>query len=230
MTEFKADVSAAALLFLPFVGLFLVLWAVAPPTSAHLLASDPLVQLVDACAGLWAIPVLSALPALAWVALSPPSRLALSRAVRGALGGLAVAAVGLPLLRLLVGPALPAFVPPEESAVAGIALGVGAGITEEAVFRLGILAAVFLVARRAWSPRWAGAFAVVVTALAFALSHELGPGSGAFDAWFFATRFVVPGGLMSLLFFQPGPSFLVTLHSASHVGIALLFSGVPPAA
>ncbi len=230
MAQFKEEVSAAALLFLPFVGLFLVLRGVAPPTSEHLLASDPLIQLVGAYAGLWAIPVLSALPALAWVALLHPSRAALSRAARGVLGGLAVVAVGLPLLRLLVGPALPAFVPPEEGAMAGIALGVGAGIIEEAIFRLGLLAALFLVARRALSPRWAGAFAVVVTSLAFALSHELGPGAGTFDPRFFATRFVVPGCLMSLLFFRPGPSFLVSLHSASHVGIALLFSGLPPAA
>ena len=225
MASFREDVSAAALLFLPFVGLFLALWAVAPPSDAQLLVSDPLVQWVHAYAGLWAIPVLSALPALAWVASLPPPRAALSRAVRPALSGLAVAALGLPLLRIFVGPALPAFVPSEESALPGIALGVGAGVLEEAVFRLGILAVAYLAARRLCPPAWAAVSAVALTSLAFALSHELGPGAAAFDARFFATRFLVPGCVMSLLFFRPGPSFLVTLHCAAHVGIALLFSG-----
>ena len=229
VANFEEDVGAAALLFLPFVLLFLALWAVAPPSSSQLVASDPLVQLVYAAAGLWAIPLLSVLPALAWMVLSWPSRPALLRAARLALGGAALVGVGLPLLRLVVGPALPAFVPPEESALAGITLGVGAGMFEEAVFRLGILPAAFLLVRRAWPPIWAVAFAVVVTSLAFALSHELGPGAGQFDPRFFATRFVMPGCVMSLLFFWLGPSFLITLHCAAHVGIALLFTGVPSA-
>jgi len=230
MANFKDDVSAAALLFLSFPILFLVLWAVAPPTPANLLASDPLIQLVAGHAGLWAIPVLSSLPALAWISLSPPSRSSVARAGCAALGGVGVAALGLLLLRLGAGPTLPDFVPPEESARAGITLGVGAGIVEEAVFRLGLLASAFLLARRVLPPPWAGVLAVVTTALAFAWSHEIGPGAGPFNAHFFATRFVVPGCLMSLLFFRPGPSFLVTLHCSAHVGIALLFRGAPPSA
>lgn len=224
MAQFEERVSAAAVLFLPFVVFFLALWWIAPPTSAHILASDPLVQLVNSYAGIWAIPLVAALPALAWTVVLPPSRAALGRAVPGVLGGLAVAAVGLPLLRLLAGPTLPGFVPPEESAFAGITLGVGAGIMEEAVFRLGLLSVVFLAGCRVLGRRRAGAVAVVLTAFAFALSHELGPGAGTFDARYFAMRFMAPGCVMSVLFFRPGPSFVVTLHSAAHVGIALLFA------
>ncbi len=226
--EFEREVGAAAVLFSPFIGLFLVLWAMAPPTAAHRLASDPLIQLVDAAAGLWAIPLLTALPVAAWVAASPPSGAVLSRGLRGALAGAGLAAVGLLVLRLVFGPTLPDFVPPEESALAGITLGVGAGILEEAVFRFGVLATTFIVARRFWPSKRAAALAVVVTALAFALSHELGPGAGPFDAGFFATRLIVPGAFMSVLFLRVGPSFLVTLHAAAHVGIALLFDGPQP--
>lgn len=136
-----------------------------------------------------------------------------------------LACVGLPLLLVVAGPALPSFVPPEESALPGSALGLGAGVLEEAVFRLGVLAAVLLVLRRAMAARAAATVAVVLTALAFAASHELGPGAGAFDPYFFATRFIIPGCVMSTLFLKPGPAFLVTLHSTSQ-GIALLFSGV----
>jgi hypothetical protein len=228
--DFEANVSAAALVFLPFVGLFLVLAVVLPPSAEALRSSDPLVQLLESCAGPWAIAVVSALPSLGWLAWALPSREALVRAVRGAIAGLVVAGVGLPLLRVLVGPALPAFVPAEESARPGIALGVGAGVLEEAVFRIGLLAVAYLLVQRVWPTRAAVAFAVVVTGFAFALAHELGPGAGPFDPRFFATRFAIPGCAMSALFFRPGPSFLVTLHASSHVGIALLFSGSPPAA
>ena len=226
MENFRQDVSAAAALFLPFVLLFILLLNVAPPTASQLQASDPLVQLVNDYAGLWALGALSAFPALVWIALAPPSGEALLRGARRALAALLTTALGLPLLRLVAGPALPAFIPPEESALPGLALGVGAGILEEATFRLGLLAIAFVAARRFW--RWtpATAFAVVVTGLAFALSHELGPGEVAFDPQFFATRFVVPGCIMSSLFFRPGPAFLVTLHCSAHIGIALLFTGI----
>src|SRR4029453_14323036 len=116
-------------------------------------------------------------------------------------------------------------VPPEESSAPGMALGVGAGMLEEAGFRLGLPAVGFRFARRHCSPVRAEALAVLVTSLAFALSHELGPGSPGFDPRIFATRFIVPGCLMSGLFFRPGPSFLLTLHCSLHVGIALLFPG-----
>jgi len=230
MEEFKGNVSAAALLFLPFVALFLILGASAPPTPSQLLASDPLIRLVSVHAGLWAVAALSALPAIGWLAFSAPSRIAVLTGRRGFVAGFVLAAVGLPALRFLVGPALPAFVPPEESSAPGMVLGVGAGMLEEAVFRLCLLPAVFLVARR-YCPRvLAGALAVLVTSLAFALSHELGPGGPGFDPRIFATRFLVPGCLMSVLFFRPGPSFVVTLHCSSHIGIALLFTGPSPAA
>ena len=142
MTNFKADVSAAAVLFLPFVLLFVVLLNVAPPSSSQLLASDPLVQFVHDRAGLWAAGVLCALPSLIWIVCEPASREALLRGARSALTALLAT---------------------------------------------------------------------------------------AFEARFFATRFVVPGRMMSLLFFRPGPAFVVTLHSSAHVGIALLFLGVAAA-
>lgn len=129
----------------------------------------------------------------------------------------------MPLLRLLVGPALPDFVPPEESARAGMALGVAAGVLEEAVFRIALLAPLVLWLRRRATPRAAAAIAVGVSALAFALSHELGPGAGPFDPRFFAVRFLLPGCAMGALFLFR-PAFLVSLHASAHVAIALLFA------
>jgi hypothetical protein len=225
LNQFEAEVGAAALFFLPFVALFGILCAASPPTPSQLLAADPLIRLVTAHAGLWAVAALSAVPAIAWLLFAAPSRASLRAGSRGCAAAIVAAAVGLPLLRWVVGPALPSFVPPEESSAPGMALGVGAGMLEEAVFRLGLLAVGFLFARRHCSPVRAEALAVLVTSLAFALSHELGPGSPGFDPRIFATRFIVPGCLMSSLFFRPGPSFLVTLHCSLHVGIALLFPG-----
>lgn len=222
---FRDDVSAAAVAFCGFAAVFVALWLAAPPSAAQRAVSDPLIQLVDATIGLWAIPVLCVLPALGWAAIQPPSREALVRSARGAFAAIALAGVGLPLLRVLVGPSLPSFVPPEESAAPGLLLGLGAGVLEEAIFRLGLLATVFVLAKRVTTNAAAGALAIVSTGLAFALAHELGPGAGPFELRFFLTRFLIPGCGMSLLFFRPGPAFLVFLHATAHVGIALLFTG-----
>ena len=224
-------IAAASVAFLPFVALFLALAALVPPSDAERSAADPLVQLALPHLDFAGLAVISAAPALAWTLFVRPSTEALRGAGRQALAALAVVGLGLPLLRMLVGPSLPAFVPPEESAAPGLTLGVAAGVLEESVFRLGILALVFVATLRSVrAPGVAAGVAIFVTALTFALSHELGPGAGDFSARFFATRFAIPGVVMSVLFFRPGPSFLVTLHCAAHVGIALLFTGegAPP--
>jgi hypothetical protein len=228
--RFQDDVSAAAVSFGAFAVAIIPAWLVLPVSSAQRAASDPLVQLVDATLGLWLIPALCVLLGLGWAWRRPPTRAALARAVRGATAAVVLAGVGLPLLRWLVGPSLPSFVPPEESAAPGLLLGLGAGLLEEAVFRLGLLATSFVLASRVLSTAGAVGISVVLTGLAFALAHELGPGAGPFELHFFLTRFLIPGCGMSLLFFRPGPAFLVFLHASAHVGIALLFAGSPATA
>lgn len=220
---FEEDVAAAALWLLPWSLLFaLVLW-LAPPTAEQLAASDPLVQVFALGPGVLAIAGLAVVAAVAWNLRSAPGRDALRRSARGAVLGAGLAGLGLPLVRLLAGPALPGFIPPEESAAPGLALGLAAGVLEEVVFRLGVLAVVFRVLEGAVSRRAALLAAVGISGLAFSLSHELGPGAGDCELRFLVSRFLVPGCFMSALFFRPGPTFLVTLHVAAHVGIWALF-------
>lgn len=221
--RFAQDVSAAALLFLPFVVLLVGLGGFAPYSEMQLAASDPLVQIVHGMAGLWLVPVLCALPAVGGWLLARPSRATLARSMREAQLAVAILVVGLPLLRWGVGPSLPDFVPPEESARPGIVLGLAAGMLEEAIFRFGVLAPAFVWLRRHVPEAPATGLAILATSLLFALCHELGPGAGSFELRSFVTRFLIPGCVMSLLFLRAGPCFLVTLHSGAHVGIALLF-------
>ncbi len=223
--DFVGEVSAAALVFQVFVVLYIIFWVMIPPTPEQLAASDPLIQFVHVYSGLWGIPVLCALPAFAWWWVQRPSQKLLFGAVQGSLVALGIVALGLPLLRLLGGPSLPDFIPPEESSRPGLLLGVGAGILEEAVFRLGVLSVLFLLFRKIFPPRWAAVFAIGLTGLAFALSHEIGPSVAPFDFAHFVVRLAIPGCAMSVLFFRPGPSFIVFLHSAAHIGIATLFTG-----
>jgi len=221
--EWKREVSAAAALFLPFVTLHVALLALAPPTASQLVASDPLVQAARA----WAFPGMVALSSAAigigWVALLPPGRATMARALRHALVAVVVAIVAAATLRLFVGPSLPAFIPPEESAKPGMALGMGAGVVEEALFRLALLPLCFALLRDRLGAGRAALVAVAITSLAFAASHEVGPGALAFDARHFVTHTLVPGAAMGALFFRVGPAFIITLHCAAHVCIPLLF-------
>jgi len=217
-------ITGAALVLLGYVAVLLAVWQIVPPTAGNLAVSDPLVRLIDARAGLWFLPVLCVLPAIGWLAAFGANGEERGRAVRAAALGALVAIVGLTLLRAAAGPVIPSFIPPEESAGPGLVLGLGAGLVEEAVFRLGILAPSYLIAGRSMSERSATTFAVVLTALLFALSHEVGPGATTFEPRFFITRFLVPGVGMSLLFLWLGPAFLVSLHAAAHVAIAMLFT------
>ncbi len=227
MGDFEGDVSAAGVFLAAVAGLLVALFALTPPTPDQLAASDPLVQLAAATTGLWSIPVISLLPALVWWRLCPVRRPALTRAGWRIAAALGLVAIFLPALRLVSGPSLPSFVPPEESARPGLALGLGAALIEEGLFRLGLLAGLYVLTRRFFrSDVTAAAAAIAVTALVLAAAHEIGPGAGAFEWQYCATRVLVLGGAMGVLFFRPGPSFLVALHSAAHVGIALLFPGV----
>jgi len=216
--------SAAALVIQPFTILYGVLLAWTPPTAQQLHASDPLVQLFAALAGLWSIPVAATAVLLVWWLIRPPSRAALARA--GWLGAAAVLVVVLvmPAGRVLVGPTLPAFIPPEESAKPGMLLGLAAGLIEEVIFRLVVLPVGLSVGARFTSRRGAAWGAVLGTALLFALSHEVGPGAAAFSPVYFLDRFLFPGVLMSAAFFWPGAPFICTLHCAVHVLLPLLFA------
>jgi hypothetical protein len=121
---------------------------------------------------------------------------------------------------------LPAFIPPEESALPGMAMGLCAALLEESVFRLGLLAPIYVVLVGRGRRRVpAAATAVLVTALVLALLHEVGPGATEIPGQYLASRFLILGCLMGALFLSPGPVFLVAGHCAAHLAIPLLFSG-----
>jgi hypothetical protein len=148
-------------------------------------------------------------------------------ALIGFTGGAATAMAGTLLVRLIVGPALPEFIPSEESAAPGLALGLSAGLLEEAIFRFTLLAVFYLLARRWMAPLPAAALGIAIASFAFAIAHEAAeaaaPGAHAFNAAHFLTRLIFPGCVMSCLFFRPGPSFILALHWSAHLVIPLLF-------
>jgi hypothetical protein len=224
--QLEEQISAAGGLLAVFAGAVAVLFVAASPTASQLASSDPLVQLATSYVGLWGILVASLVPAVVWWYVRPPSRTALIRAGSRAALAFGAVAVGLSFLRLMVGPAFPSFIPPEESARPGMALGLCAALIEEGVFRLGLLAVLYVLwVRRGWSRLGAGLASVVITALALALVHEVGPGAVTFHAQYLVSRFVILGCAMGALFLWPGPAFLVAGHCAAHVGIPLLFPG-----
>jgi hypothetical protein len=83
-------------------------------------------------------------------------------------------------------------------------------------------AGLFLFLRSRMPRGSAIAVAVVVTGFAFAVSHEIGTGDPLVERWF-ATRFLIPGCAMSLLFFWPGPAFIVAAHCTAHLLIPIAF-------
>jgi hypothetical protein len=219
----RDDVRVAAIVALVLtVVLAATAWS-RPPSSGELAHADPLVVWFRGLGGVWAIVALSGAVALAWIVGERPSRAAVRRGVGLALAGGAAALALALAIRALVGPALPDFIPAEESARPGLTQGLAAGLVEEAVFRLALLPLAFGVAKRRMSNAAAATLAIAISALAFALAHELGPGAAPFRADYFVVRLLVPGALMSAAFFVPGPAFIVSAHGTAHLLIPLLF-------
>jgi len=213
--------AAAAAVAFPFVAALLVLQLALPPTLAQLRAADPIVQSLAAMAGAWLTLVIGLGVCSAW--LRRMERDALITGVKHALAGVAAAAVVALVIRVVVGPHLPGFVPPEESSAPGVTLGLNAGLCEELLFRLVVLPAVFFGLRARVGARGAMVAAIAVSAVAFVLSHELPPAGGAFELRYVATRFVIPGVAMSAACFVISPAFMVAAHVAAHLAIPALF-------
>jgi hypothetical protein len=214
------DVAAAAALAAPFVLGLGALLVIAPASPGEAAAADPLIRLLR---GAWPVVPIAAAILAAWLVALRPERRDLLRAARWAgAGALAALAVSLAVFAAF-GETLPAFVPPEESARAGLTNGLAAGLVEEALFRFGVLPLAYAAARRRLGVPASIAMASGATALLFALSHELGPAGGAFELRYLVTRFAFPGLFMSLLFLRAHPAFIVTAHLAGHLAIPALF-------
>lgn len=214
-----ADFAAGALVLQPFTLYLVILGAVVDPTPFQWERADPILKL-GPLVDLWRwIPLSGVVVAGVWTLAGRPSGAALRCAVRHALLGIAAALGLVGTLRVLGGPTLPSFIPAEENADPGPLLSMSAGYLEEVLFRLVVLPLALL----ALSPRRrrARGAAVVLTGLAFAVLHQLGPGPS--PAAYFVTRFLVPGCAMSAGALLVSPGFVVAGHCAAHLLLPHLF-------
>lgn len=216
-----ASIAASAFLSVVFALYLVVLAALVSPSEEQWREADPILLLLPRWASIWSVPISSVGLAIFWWRVAKPDPATLRRSgIEAALGALtAVAVCG--LVRVAVGPELPAFIPSEESARPGFLLSMTAGFAEELVFRLTLLPAWLFVFRRWLSERAAVVLAVILTGLGFTLLHQAGATS--FEPRYFVTRFVIPGCAMSLAFLYIGPTFLVFAHGTAHLLIPALF-------
>lgn len=217
------EASAAVVALLPFVALALGLSVIQPETRQQILVSDPIVQAFDAWIGRLAIPALCAAIGAAWWTFFPPDRASLRHAAKQALAGISLVATFAPLLRVLVGPHLPPFIPPEESSRPGMLLGINAGTIEEALFRLGTLPVLLALLSDRSARHATIVTSVLLTGLAFTLAHEVGPGAAHFQAGFFVVRLGF-AAVTSLLAIRFGFALVIAGHCTMHVAIPLLFT------
>ena len=214
------DVASAAILTLPFAIYLLALAAVAPPTELNWRAADPILTMLARGTTLWMTPAMSLAAATFWWRQAKPGADDLRAGVRDAAIGAASAAAMVLTLRLLFGPALPWFIPPEESSAPGFLLSMTAGLLEEVSCRLGVMPALYFALRGRLSENVRALVAVASTGVFFAAWHAAG--DSGFSATFFATRFLVPGCAMSAVWLW-SPSAVVTGHCTAHLLIPALF-------
>ncbi len=216
------DVAAAAATSLPFAAYLVVAGVHSPPTEGAWRRADPILKLLPRGAAIGLVVVAALVAIASWTVRARPGRRELVRAAGEGVAGAVAAVVVLVALRAMHGPSMPRFVPAEESAAPGVALNMAAGLGEEVVFRLGILSALFFALASKLRRATAAVLAAVVTGVAFAVAHALGPDPSS-AAWF-VTRFAVPGFAMSLAYLGLGPSFIVVAHCTAHLLIPRLFS------
>jgi hypothetical protein len=219
--RFLNDVAVAAWIAQLFAVYVIVLVLSGGPSEAQWLQADPILRILPRGATLWGVPLLSVTVFLAWRAARPLRPRHVLASVGHVASGAMLAVAGLLALRLVAGPSMPDFVPPEESVKPGFLLGISAGFAEELLFRLALAPLLFVALRRRLGFHSAMVLAVVVTALAFALLHEAG--GDAFSERFFIVRFLVPGTVLGLAAFALSPAFVVAMHGTAHIMIPLLF-------
>ncbi len=215
------DVAGAAIALQAFTLYLLALLALAPATEAEWSRADPILAILPRAPTLALVPLLGIAAAAFWVRRATPPRAVLLRSL-GLVGAGALVAITIACAeRAFVGPHLPSFVPPEESAGPGLLLSETAGYAEEVIFRLGVLALVFPALTRRLPNVPAALAAALVTGVAFALLHAAGSSEWSWP--FFATRVIFPGMVMSLASLALRPSFVIGAHCAAHVVIPFLF-------
>ena len=214
------DVAVAAVVAIPFALYALVAAIGASPTAANWSAADPILKILPQPISLWLVPLAAFAAAAGWWYAYRPYGDDMRRGAKYAgLGALAAVLIA-GLMRAAVGPELPAFIPSEESAGPGFALGMAAGLGEEVLFHLALMPALYFGMRRRFDELPSIGASIFLTSLAFMIAHEIGVWS--FDAGHMLTRFMVPGVLMGAAWFLH-PAFIVAAHATAHIMIPLLF-------
>lgn len=102
-------------------------------------------------------------------------------------------------------------------------LSLGAGLYEELLFRVLLVSALLVLARRGfgWRSFWAGAFAVTLSALVFSAFHYVGPYGDRLALASFTYR-AVAGLLLSGLYVARGFGIAAWTHALYDVGLAVV--------
>ncbi|MAB89390.1 MAG: hypothetical protein CMJ90_08030 [Planctomycetes bacterium] len=106
--------------------------------------------------------------------------------------------------------------------LADLALGVGAGLYEELLFRLILVSVLYLVLHRAFrfNELWSTATSVLVAAAIFSWFHHWGALGEPWDAWRFVFRFLA-GVVLGLLFVHRGLAVVCWTHALYNAQLLL---------
>lgn len=217
------EISATSVIAQGFAIYMLVTFLMLGITNTEWSWRDPVLNFFPLGTTVWCVLTLSIATMIIWLIMAKPSREVFIYCLRETILGLIVALLIVSALRIFVGATLPAFIPSEETAKPGIVLNMTAGYGEEVFFRLLILPLLFFSFIKWCRYHVAVLISVVALGLIFALLHQLGTLTPGIDWGYFATRTLMPGIVLSLLFFYRSPTFAVVLHSASHILIPFAF-------
>jgi membrane protease YdiL (CAAX protease family) len=114
-----------------------------------------------------------------------------------------------------------ALAPATEAALRQVITYLGAGIYEEALFRLVLYSALFKLFLRAELPWFvAGLFAAILGAIAFSAAHHVGPYGQPYNNYLFLFR-LVAGLYFTLLFQLRGFGIAVGAHACYNVMVSV---------
>ena len=208
----------------------IVFWALSTPIESNVQWADPFIKIFPIQTSVWLL-IVTSLAMGMWCYQWLGRELLLKHtALVQMMSGVATAIAIAVAIRLIVGENLPDFIPAEESSRPGFLYGMVAGYGEEVFFRM-ILTPLFFFTTYSVLKDMEDrkrvllsiTVAILLTAVSFVLLHELGEADGTVIWKLVATRFMVPGIVMGVLYFLFGPGFLITMHATMHIMIPLLF-------
>ncbi len=224
--EFYKKVTASAFVAAPYGVYVILLILFSSPTRVQWVHADPILYILPLTKGaLWSTPLLLLVALAGWQRKFPVSWSAIKPNTPYAISGILVVTIALGAIRVISGPEMPSFIPPEESSRPGYLLGMQAGLLEEVLCRLMIAPLCFFALRKKFGFHASAWIAILITALCFALLHEVAA-PNAMDVSHFVARFMIPGVLMGAAMFYISPVFVVSLHCFAHILIPTLFASM----